>query len=52
MLIKMIIDIYLNQIQVNKPLPMTGQSECIECPHTSCLCDIQWKFDKEKHEKY
>tara|TARA_R110000787_G_scaffold179012_1_gene290738 strand:+ start:4430 stop:5359 length:930 start_codon:yes stop_codon:yes gene_type:complete len=36
----------------NKPLPMTGQSECIECPHTSCLCDIQWKFDKEKHEKY
>lgn len=36
----------------NKPLPMTGKSECIECPHKSCLCDIQWKFDKEKHENY
>jgi organic radical activating enzyme len=35
----------------NKPLPLTGKSECIECPHTSCLCDIQWKYDKEKYER-
>ena len=35
----------------NKPLPMIGKSECIECPHTSCLCNIQWKFDKEDHER-
>ena len=32
----------------NKPLPLIGKSECIECPHASCKCDIQWKYDKVK----
>ena len=36
----------------NKPLPLTNKNECIECPHTSCLCDIQWNYDKEKYGDY